>query len=57
VIIGCLFLGIILNALPMMGISPFWQMGVSGLVIVSAVVVNAWRERSPSRRILEEPAR
>jgi rhamnose transport system permease protein len=56
VIIGCLFLGIILNALPMIGISPFWQMGVSGLVIVSAVVVNAWRERNPSRRILEEPA-
>jgi rhamnose transport system permease protein len=56
VVIGCLFLGIILNALPLLGISPFWQMGVSGLVIVTAVVLNAWRTRGDSRRILEGPA-
>jgi rhamnose transport system permease protein len=55
VIIGCLFLGIILNALPIIGISPFWQMGVGGLVIVTAVVLNAWRTRNVARRILEEP--
>jgi rhamnose transport system permease protein len=55
VVIGCLFLGIIMNALPMIGISPFWQMGVSGLVIVTAVVLNAWTARDVSRRILEEP--
>lgn len=53
VVIGCLFLGIILNALPLLGISPFWQMGISGLVIVTAVVLNSWRTRGASRRILE----
>jgi rhamnose transport system permease protein len=55
VILGCLFLGIILNALPLMGVSPFWQMGISGLVIVIAVVLNARRDRGPARRILESP--
>jgi rhamnose transport system permease protein len=54
VIIGCIFMGIILNALPIVGISPFWQMAVSGLVIVSAVVLNARRARGDSRHILEE---
>jgi rhamnose transport system permease protein len=53
VIAGCLFLGTIKNALPLVGISPFWQMGISGLVIVSAVILNARRAQSIPRRILE----
>jgi rhamnose transport system permease protein len=53
VIIGCLFLGIIKNALPLIGVSPFWQMAVSGIVITLAVVLNARRERSSGRQILE----
>jgi rhamnose transport system permease protein len=53
VIAGCLFLGTIKNALPLVGISPFWQMGISGLVIVSAVILNARRAQSITRRILE----
>ena len=59
VVIGALFLGIIKNALPLVGISPFWQMAVSGAVITGAVVLNARAERSAGRRILErtnEPA-
>ena len=56
VVIGCLFLGIIKNALPLIGVSPFWQMGISGLVIVGAVVLNARRARRIPRRILEESA-
>src|SRR5882724_1901783 len=50
---GCLFLGTIKNALPLVGISPFWQMGISGLVIVSAVILNARRANAIPRRILE----
>jgi rhamnose transport system permease protein len=53
VVIGCLFLGIIKNALPLIGVSPFWQMAVSGVVITLAVVLNARRERTSGRQILE----
>jgi rhamnose transport system permease protein len=53
VIAGCLFLGTIKNALPLVGISPFWQMAISGLVIISAVILNARRTKGIPRRILE----
>jgi rhamnose transport system permease protein len=55
VIFGCLFLGVIKNALPLIGVSPFWQMAISGLVIISAVILNSRRARAAPRRILEEP--
>jgi rhamnose transport system permease protein len=54
VVAGCMFLGVIKNTLPLIGISPFWQMAISGLVIVTAVVLNARRSQIPTRRILEE---
>src|SRR5882724_10540095 len=53
VIGGSFFLGTIKNALPLVGISPFWQMGISGLVIVGAVILNARRAQRIPRRILE----
>ena len=53
VVLGCAFLGIIRNALPLLGISPFWQMAVSGAVIVAAVVINARTQQQTRRRILE----
>lgn len=54
VVLGGLFLGIIKNALPVVGISPFFQMAVSGLVITIAVILNAGTYRkSHGRRILE----
>jgi rhamnose transport system permease protein len=56
VLLGALFLGVIRNALPLAGISPFWQMAVSGAVIVAAVILNARADRAPRRRILEGPA-
>lgn len=52
VVLGCLFIGIIRNALPLIGISPFWQMGINGLVIVIAAVLSA-RRREDKRPILE----
>ena len=57
VLLGALFLGVIKNALPLVGVSPFWQTAVSGLVIVVAVALNSRAERTPPRRILEEAAR
>nr|WP_218042574.1 ABC transporter permease [Steroidobacter gossypii] len=52
VVLGCLFIGIIRNALPLIGVSPFWQMGINGLVIVIAAVLSA-RRREDKRAILE----
>jgi rhamnose transport system permease protein len=57
VLIGCLFLGSIKNALPLLGISPFWQMGVSGLIITIAAVLNARTDPVGRRSILEAGAR
>lgn len=53
VILGALFLGIIANALPVVGISPFWQMAISGLAIILAVGFNASQSRTPGRLILK----
>jgi rhamnose transport system permease protein len=54
VILGAIFLGVIANALPVIGISPFWQMAISGLAIVIAVAFNATQSRAPGRLILKQ---
>lgn len=51
---GAVFLGLIKNALPVVGISPFWQLAISGLVIVLAVIINSRSEKRGGRRILRE---
>lgn len=51
-LLGALFLGVIVNALPVINVSPFWQMLISGVVILAAVVVNARSERQAGRLIL-----
>ncbi|WEK02843.1 MAG: ABC transporter permease [Candidatus Devosia phytovorans] len=56
VLLGALFLGIINNALPVIGISPFWQMAISGTAILLAVVLNARGERRKGRIILKKAA-
>jgi len=53
-VLGALFLGIIKNALPVINISPFWQMAISGFVILLAVVFNAGEARQRGRIILRE---
>jgi rhamnose transport system permease protein len=40
-VLGALFLGIIKNALPVVNISPFWQLAISGSAILIAVALNA----------------
>lgn len=52
-ILGALFLGIVKNALPVVGISPFWQLAISGSAIVIAVAFNARSSRSKGRIILK----
>jgi rhamnose transport system permease protein len=57
-VLGALFIGVIKNALPVINISPFWQLAISGLAIILAVAFNARAERRKGRVILRptEPA-
>lgn len=55
-VLGALFLGVIKNALPVINISPFWQMAISGFVIIIAVLFNARQERRKGRLILRDAA-
>jgi rhamnose transport system permease protein len=52
-VLGALFLGVVKNALPVIGVSPFWQMAISGTVIILAVAFNARAERQKGRIILK----
>ena len=56
-LLGALFLGVVVNALPVINVSPFWQMLISGFVILAAVVVNARAERRGGKLILPEARR
>jgi rhamnose transport system permease protein len=56
-LLGALFIGIIVNALPTMQVSPFWQMAISGAVILAAVIINARAEARPDKLILPEARR
>ena len=51
---GALFLGIIKNALPVINISPFWQMAISGSAIVTAVILNTKSNARKGRNILKQ---
>ncbi|MBN9332310.1 ABC transporter permease [Devosia sp.] len=53
-LLGALFLGVVNNALPVIGVSPFWQMAISGAAILIAVVLNGRSERTKGRIILKK---
>jgi rhamnose transport system permease protein len=55
-LLGALFLGVINSALPVINISPFWQMAISGFAIILAVILNARSERQKGRIILKTEA-
>jgi rhamnose transport system permease protein len=52
-VLGALFLGVVKNALPVVNISPFWQLAISGTAIIVAVAFNARAERRKGRVILK----
>lgn len=52
-VLGALFLGVIKNALPVVNISPFWQLAISGSAIIIAVAFNARAGRTKGRVILK----
>lgn len=53
-ILGALFLGLIGRALPVIQVSPFWQMAIVGGAIIVAVILNARGERRGGRIILKQ---
>jgi rhamnose transport system permease protein len=52
VILGALFLGIVNNALPVIGLSPFFQMAVQGFVILAAIIANSVVDRRTQAALL-----
>lgn len=51
-VLGALFLGVVKNALPVIQVSPFWQLAISGVAILGAVIINAGRERRRGGRLI-----
>lgn len=52
IILGSILLGILNNALPLINVSPFWQMGIQGSIILIAVIINALVKRGVDRNNL-----
>ena len=52
-VLGALFLGVVKNALPVVNISPFWQLAISGSAILIAVAFNARAGQTKGRIILK----
>ncbi len=55
-LLGALFLGVINSALPVINISPFWQMAISGAAIILAVIFNSRGNAKKGRIILKTEA-
>ena len=53
-VMGALFLGLIGLALPVINVSPFWQLAISGAAILLAIILNARGEKSQGRLILKK---
>lgn len=52
VIIGALFLGIINNALPVVNFSPFYQMLIQGVIVLSAMSLNTMMDKRKEKQLL-----
>jgi ribose/xylose/arabinose/galactoside ABC-type transport system permease subunit len=48
-IIGVLIIGTLRNGLVLLGVSPFWQTLVIGVVIIGAVAMDIWMRRDKSK--------
>ena len=50
--LGTLLLGILNNALPLIKVSPFWQTGIQGTIIIAAVITNVLVKRNTEAKAL-----
>lgn len=53
VILGALFLGIINNALPVINLSPFYQLFIQGAIVLGAMLINTVSERRREQELLK----
>lgn len=51
-ILGTIMFGILANALPLINVSPFWQMAIQGAVVLAAVLTNVMVRRNTERNAL-----
>jgi len=51
-IFGTILFGLLNNALPLINVSPFWQMGIQGITIMAAVIANVLVKRNTDRSVL-----
>lgn len=54
VFLGALLMGVLSNALPMVGVSPFWQSAIQGIIMLLAVVFNVLVKRQVDKARLAE---
>lgn len=57
VILGALFLGILTNALPVVHLSPFYQLGLQGVVILVAMIINSLSDKKNEKKLLNRRLR
>lgn len=55
-ILGTILFGILSNALPLINVSPFWQMGIQGVTVLAAVITNVLVKRNTERTALRRRA-
>ena len=55
-ILGTILFGMLNNALPLINVSPFWQMAIQGVVILAAVLTNVLVKRNSQRLALRRRA-
>ena len=55
-ILGTIMFGILNNALPLVDVSPFWQMGIQGITILAAVLTNVLVKRNTEYNALRRRA-
>lgn len=54
VFLGAVTISIISKSLSLVGIDPFWQQALKGIIILAAVIVNVLTQRSTHNRMLSE---
>ena len=54
VLLGALTMAVISKALPLIGISQFWQQAIKGVIILAAIIINVLAQRAMQRNALRE---
>ena len=53
-LLGSLLIGLIKNILPSIDVSQFWQLAISGIIILFAIIINNKNDKKKEKIILVE---